>query len=112
MLGKLAVSAPEDGAVLVDHQCGRPGCTLIEREYRGHPTERLISCGLNTPLSVMMPVISLAGVMSKAGFHTPTPGGAVRIPCQVATSSDSRCSIGIPAPFGVATSTVEEGAAT
>jgi len=54
------------------------------------------SPGLKIPFSVMMPVISLAGVTSKAGFTTSTPSGAIAsLPRTCVTSRGLRCSIGI-----------------
>ena len=59
-----------------------------------------------------MAAMSRAGVTSNAGFQAPTPGGATGAPEISVISPASRSSMGIPAPDGVARSTVENGAAT
>src|SRR4029079_10033992 len=63
----------------------------------------------STPTSVIRPVISAAGVTSKAGFQT---GVVTSRPATARTSPPSRCSISISAPVGVAASSVERGPAT
>ena len=67
------------------------GASQVDRSTLG--TTDLV--GLKIPLSVMIAVMSAAGVMSNAGFHTFIPTGAVRVPCHEATSLASRCSMGI-----------------
>src|SRR6266571_3807991 len=50
--------------------------------------------GAKIPFSVMMPVINLAGVTSKAGFTTSTPSGAIAaLPRRCVTSRWSPCPI-------------------
>ena len=63
---------------------------------------------MKTPRSVMMPVISAAGVTSKAGFNTSTPDGAMGSPpCTLVTSVGLRCSMGMSSPLFVSRSMVE-----
>ena len=54
-----------------------------------------------TPSSVTIPVMSSAGVTSKAGLRTSVPAGAMRTPRMTRTSSALRSSIGMAAPSGV-----------
>lgn len=49
--------------------------------------------GLNTPCSVMMPVISEAGVTSKAGFQQLMPGAAIRCSPTCVISRSGRTSM-------------------
>ena len=65
-----------------------------------------------TPSSVTKPVMSSAGVTSKAGFRTSVPGGAIRTPRNSVTSSWWRSSIGMSVPSAVARSTDVVGATT
>jgi len=60
----------------------------------------------------MIPVISSAGVMSKAGLRTATPSGAQRWSRKPVTSAAGRSSIGMREPSGILGSKVESGAAT
>ena len=53
-----------------------------------------------TPSSVTMPVMSSAGVTSKAGLRTSVPGGAMRTPRNSVTSSWRRSSIGMSGAVG------------
>ena len=62
--------------------------------------------------SVTSTSTSPAGVMSKTGFQTLVPGGAVGTPPHARSSVDSRISMGIAAPSGVSGSKVEDGATT
>ena len=55
---------------------------------------------VRTPSSVMIPVMSSAGVTSNAGFRTSVSGGAMRTPRNVRTSSAARSSIRMSAPLG------------
>jgi hypothetical protein len=64
------------------------------------------------PFSVIIPVISVASVTSKAGLYTLTFFGPVRFPKPLTTSSPSRISMIMSFPVAVATSNVELGAAT
>ena len=66
---------------------------------------------LRTPSSVMIPVMSSAGVTSKAGLRTSVPGGAMRTPRNSRTSSGLRSSMTIAEPSGVARSTEDVGCA-
>src|SRR4051794_26628658 len=65
----------------------------------------------STPRSVMIALISRAGVTSNAGCRTPIPSGAIETPFIDVTSAALRSSIGIDAPFGQFTSIVDSGAA-
>ena len=53
-----------------------------------------------TPRSVMMAVMYLAGVTSKAGFSMPTPSGVIWMPLEWVTSRGSRCSMGMSVAGG------------
>lgn len=64
------------------------------------------------PRSVAKASISVAGVTSKAGLYTSTPGGAQRTPPKPPTSDASLNSIGMFRPAGVLGSKVLRGAAT
>jgi hypothetical protein len=74
--------------------------------------ERVSASRRSTPRSVMMPVMSAAGVTSNAGFHTPMPMAATRSPRTCVSSSGARSSMRMLAPSGVCGSSVEHGAAT
>ena len=65
------------------------------------------------PRSVMMPVISLRGVTSKAGFRIERAVGRRAAAARRASPpARSRSSIGMLAPSGVFRSIVDSGAAT
>ena len=66
---------------------------------------------LMIPLSVMIAVIKLAGVISNAGEKTFTFLGAVRLPQKLVTSSDDLSSILILSPLSIEWSKLELGAA-
>jgi len=68
--------------------------------------------GRRTPSSVTIPVISSAGVTSKAGFQTAVPTGAIRVPRTSVTSRAARSSTVMAPPSGVSRSTDEIGAQT
>uniref|UniRef100_A0A182M8V7 Uncharacterized protein n=1 Tax=Anopheles culicifacies TaxID=139723 RepID=A0A182M8V7_9DIPT len=70
------------------------------------------SLGFNTPRSVIMPVISSAGVTSNAGFQHPMPGAAILCPPMCVSSCSGRSSILICVPSAIATSIEVNGAAT
>ena len=65
-----------------------------------------------TPSSVTMPVMSSAGVTSKAGLNAAVPSGAIATPRTLRTSSGLRSSMWMAAPSGVAGSSVDTGAQT
>src|SRR5262249_48629934 len=65
-----------------------------------------------TPRSVMMAVMSAAGVTSKARCRTATPTGGTRVPPICVTSAALRSSIGMAASLGQWMSIVDTGAAT
>ena len=65
-----------------------------------------------TPSSVTTPVMSSAGVTSKAGLRTGVSGGAMRTPRTSRTSAAARSSIGTSAPSAVARSIELVGAHT
>src|SRR3989338_7707259 len=82
---------------------------------------RARSVGSTRPDSVMKPLMSDAGVVSKAGFRADEPSAAIRTrvsvpsfasPETTSTSSSSRNSMGMAEASGVARSTVDRGAAT
>ena len=60
----------------------------------------------------MIAVISSAGVTSKAGFQIGESDGAVCRPATPRTSAASRSSMAMAAPLSIATSMVDQGAAT
>jgi hypothetical protein len=66
----------------------------------------------DVPRSVMIAVISAAGVTSKAGWRARAPFGAMERPRNLTTSFTDRSSMGMPVPVGVFPSIVEKGAAT
>ena len=55
-----------------------------------------------TPFSVIIAVIFLLGVTSKAGFPTSIPSGAIFTPLISVTSLESLSSIGIESPVTIA----------
>src|SRR5207247_2417641 len=67
---------------------------------------------LPPPRSVMIAVMSAAGVTSNAGLNTDDAAGAVCWAPTPRTSAGSRSSIGIASPDGSVGSIVENGAAT
>ncbi len=67
---------------------------------------------VSTPSSVMIPVMSSAGVTSNDGLRTSVSGGAMRTPRICRTSMALRSSIGMSLPSAVARSTLLIGAAT
>ena len=67
---------------------------------------------LMMPFSVMMAVMYLCGVTSKAGLAALTPFGARRMPPMLVTSSGFRSSMGISSPELKERSMVLVGAAT
>ncbi len=91
------------------------------RDDEAHLTSDAISPGFTMPRSVMMAVMSLAGVTSKAGLRALAPFGAMRTlssfprdesPQQQSTSSSERSSMGMLAPEAHSLSIVLVGAAT
>src|SRR6185369_14171167 len=85
-------------------------------EHMAHLPTRLFSplsySPLTNPLSVMIAVMYLAGVTSKAGLRTVTPSGAMGCPQRWVTSWEWRSSIGISSPLASVRSRVDIGAAT
>ena len=68
--------------------------------------------GVITPRSVTIPLMSRAGVTSKAGLKAAAPLGAAGTPSGASTSAAGRYSIGISLPESIARSNVLDGAAT
>jgi hypothetical protein len=67
------------------------------------------SSGSITPFSVIIPLIFMAGVISKAGFQHGMPSGALLV--EISSSAD-RSSIGISDPLSKVISNEVMGAAT
>jgi len=74
--------------------------------------------GRSTPRSVMKALISVAGVMSKAGFQARASSGATGAPAlapavgKPRTSAAARSSMAIAAPLAMRWSKLDSGAAT
>ena len=79
----------------------KPGIAAQRACARSVASRRPASNGARTtPSSVTIPVISSAGVTSKAGLRTSVPGGAMRTPRTSRTSSALRSSIGMAVAVG------------
>ena len=92
---------------------GTPGIAAQRARAASDASRSPVSYGVETiPSSVTIPVMSSAGVTSKAGLRTSVPSGAVRTPRNSRTSSGLRSSIGMAEPSGVARSTELVGAQT